>query len=79
MASHRSLSFISRRAIRADHIGVDADGPIVLAEDDAGDVLGRILRAGVSVEGDVRGALQEVGVLVEAHCGRLVGLGDTAI
>jgi hypothetical protein len=62
-----SLAFVRRRAEGTDLVGVDADGSVVLAEDDPRDVLGRVLRTHVGVERDVRGALEVVRVLVEAH------------
>ena len=73
-ASHAcSFAFVCGRAERADFVGVDADGSVVLAEDNPRDVLGHVLRTGVSVEWDVRGALEVVRVLVEAHFCRMVG------
>ena len=68
---HRSsgltLSFLRRRAKRTELVGVDADGFVVFAEDDARDVVGGVFGADVGVQGHVRGALEVVGVLVEAH------------
>lgn len=55
-------------------VGVDADGFVVLAEDDAGDVVGYVLGTDVGVERDVRGAFEVVGVLVETHDFCSVGL-----
>jgi len=48
-------------------VRIDADGFVVFAEDDAGDIVGYVLGTDVSVERDVRGAFEVVGVLVEAH------------
>lgn len=48
-------------------VRVDADGFVVLAEDDARDVVGHVLGTDVGVQRDVRGALEVVRVLVEAH------------
>lgn len=63
----RSLGLIRRRAKRTDLVRVDADGFVVLAEDDARDVVGYVLGTDVGVQRDVRGALEVVRVLVEAH------------
>lgn len=63
----RSLGLIRRRAKWTDLVRVDADGFVVLAEDDARDVVGYVLGADVGVQRDVRGALEVVRVLVEAH------------
>jgi hypothetical protein len=63
----RSLAFVRRRAERTDFVLVDADGSVVLAEDDSRDVLSHVLRADVGVEWNMRGALEVVGVLVVAH------------
>jgi hypothetical protein len=72
-ASHAcSFAFVCGRAERADVVGVDADGSVVLAEDNPRDVLGHVLWTSVSVEWDVRGALEVVRVLVEAHFCRMV-------
>ena len=63
----RSLSFIHRRAKRADFVDVDANGFVVLAEDNARDVVGCVFGTDVSVQWDVGGAFEVVGVLVETH------------
>lgn len=66
--THRaSLSLIRRRAKRTDLVGVDADGLVVLAEDDAGDVVCYVFGADVGVKRYVRGTFEVVGVLVETH------------
>jgi hypothetical protein len=70
----RALSLIRRRAKRTDFVGVDADGFVVFAEDDARDVFGYVLGAHVGMQRDVRGAFEVVGVLVEAHCSLFFGL-----
>jgi hypothetical protein len=67
-----SLALVRGRAEWADLVGVDADGSVVLAEDDSRDVLSDILRTDVGVKWDVRGALEVMCVLVEAHFCRLV-------
>jgi hypothetical protein len=69
---HSSLSLIRRRAKRTDFVDVDADGFVVLAEDDARDFVACVLGADVGVQRDVRGAFEVVGVLVEAHCSVLL-------
>ena len=48
-------------------VGVDADGFVVLAEDDAGDVVCYVFGADVGVKRYVRGTFEVVGVLVETH------------
>jgi len=56
--------------MRALLLQPEPDGAVVLAEDDAGGVLGEVLLAHVRVDGDVEAAGVEVGVFVVAHCAR---------
>lgn len=62
-----SLRFIRRRAERTDFVDVDADGFVILAKDNARDIVGCVLGADVGVQWDVGGAFEVVGVLVETH------------